>query len=64
MPKLNTIIIWHLSLNGMCINIRDCETVTITIKVLLFVEKDGVGPSSFHTELEGPREFVNASRWM
>ena len=42
---------------------RDWEPMTITLQALSIEEKGGAGPSSLHTMLEGPTEYVNA-RWM
>ena len=44
-------------------HVWDWEPVTITLQAPLIVGKGGAGPSSLHTTLEGPTEYVNA-RWM
>jgi len=39
--------------------LRTCDHYTL---VTLIGGKDGAGPSSLHTTLEGPMEYVNARR--
>ena len=43
---------------------RDWEPVIITLQETLMGGKGGAGPSSHHTRVEGPTEYVNNARWM